>query len=101
MYEYWIIHFIFWELKLIKELGYGFNLEKFKDNQDNLQIIKFDGVNYSVPKYLIQDYDYGKISKKEIKDGLNFTRNIYMNKFFIPNNLIFPQNRILLEKYYA
>ena len=100
-YEYWIIHFIFWELKLIKELGYGFNLEKFKDNQDNLQIIKFDGVNYSVPKYLIQDYDYGKISKKEIKDGLNFTRNIYMNKFFIPNNLIFPQNRILLEKYYA
>ena len=35
-----------------------------------------------------------------IKKGLVFTRNIMMNKFFIPNNLTFPRSRVILENYF-
>ena len=97
----WIIHFISWELKLIKELGYGFELDTSNKTQSEVQLIKVDGINYSIPKFLLKKTEVTKITKKEIRAGLNLTRNIYMNKFFIPNNLIFPSTRIMLEKYYS
>ena len=34
-----------------------------------------------------------------IKKSLNFTRYIMQNKFFMPNNIIFPKSRIILENY--
>ena len=47
----WIFLYIFWELKIIRELGYGFEsdmkLKKIKD--DDLTIFDIDGVRYSVP----------------------------------------------------
>ena len=32
-----------------------------------------------------------------IRKSLYFTRNVLQNKFFIPNNLLFPKSRVLLE----
>ena len=98
--ENWIIRFILWEIMLIKQLGYGFDLltNGIKSNQSNL--MKIDGVNYKLPNFLAQDTEYKEITDSDIRIGLTLTRNIYMNKFFLPNNLIFPKARIQLEKYF-
>ena len=98
----WIILYIFFELNLVKDLGYDPNLDKFKDEikDDQIQKIKIDGFIYEIPEFLISRTVTDKISKVLIKKSLYFTRNVIQNKFFIPNNLIFPRSRILLENYF-
>ena len=49
--ENWIILYVFFELSLIKDLGYDTNLEKFK-NIDT---------SYEVVKITIDSFSYGKI----------------------------------------
>ena len=40
------------------------------------------------------------ISNLVIKKSLYLTRNIILNKFFLPNNLTFPKSRVILENYF-
>ncbi len=99
----WIILYIFFELNLIKSLGYDTNLKQFKNTKDDinkLRSIKIDGYIYEVPNFLILKDIPKSITKQLIKKSLIFTRNIMLNKFFIPNNLIFPKSRIILENYF-
>tara|TARA_Y100000816_G_scaffold278804_1_gene250394 strand:- start:1422 stop:2102 length:681 start_codon:yes stop_codon:yes gene_type:complete len=99
----WIILYIFFEINLIKELGYDTNLKHFSDSDDDLgkvKKIKIDGYTYEVPNFLIKQKVPNSISKSIIKRSLNFTRNVFLNKFFIPNNLILPKSRVMLENYY-
>ena len=35
-----------------------------------------------------------------VRKSLNFSRQVMLNKFFIPNNLQFPKSRIILENYF-
>ena len=102
-FENWIILYIFFELNLIKELGYDPNLEKFKNENSNFEIkkIKVDTFSYDVPDYLIFRKVPNNLSNDLIKKSLYFTRSIIQNRFFIPNNLLFPKSRILLEKYFT
>jgi len=102
-HEKWDYFYINWELDLIKELGFDTDLEKFKTNiLDYSEIINLDidGIKYQVPKFLISKDSKIKIDSKLMKKALIFTRNIMLNKFFLPNNLNFPKSRILLENYF-
>ncbi len=98
----WIILYIFFELNLIKELGYDPNLNKFKNilSSSDTQKIKIDTFNYEVPTFLISKSVPKILNNILIKKSLNFTRNIISNRFFIPNNLPFPKSRVLLENYF-
>ncbi len=99
----WIILYIFFEINLIKELGYDVNLKSFKDSTDDvysLKNIKIDGYNYEIPNFLITEKIPNEITKILIKKSLIFTRSVLSNKFFIPNNLVFPKSRIILENYF-
>ena len=99
----WIILYIFFELNLIKELGYDSNLSSYKeinDNPNSLKKINIDGFLYEVPNYLMQSTTPDLITNFLIKKSLYFTRNIIVNKFFLPNNLSFPKSRVILENYY-
>jgi len=99
----WIVLYIFFEINLIKELGYDVNLKSFNDSTDDiysLKKIKIDGYNYEVPNFLIKQNIPSEITKLLIKKSLIFTRNVLLNKFFIPNNLIFPKSRVILENYF-
>ena len=99
----WIILYIFLEINLIKELGYDTNLNMFNDSIDNindLKKIKIDEYNYEVPNFLIKQEMPNEITKLLIKKSLLFTRSVLLNKFFIPNNLMFPKSRIILENYF-
>jgi DNA repair protein RecO (recombination protein O) len=101
--ENWIILYIYWELNLLKELGFDPDLKQFKNNtkeSSELTTIKIDNIKYLTPNFLINTEKKDKINNKNIKMGLNFTRNLMLNKFFLPNNLIFPKSRILLENYF-
>ena len=99
----WIVLYILLEINLIKELGYDTNLGSFNDSNEDINIfkkIRIDGYNYEVPNFLIMQKIPNLISKMTIKKSLIFTRNVLLNKFFIPNNLIFPKSRVMLENYF-
>ena len=98
----WIILFIFFELKLLKDLGYDPNLSKLNAESSDSEIkkIKIDTFTYDVPDFLIKEKIPQKISNLLIKKSLYFTRNLIQNKFYLPNNLTFPKTRVLLENYY-
>ncbi len=99
----WIFIYIFFEISLIKELGYDTNLAEHEnsiiDGKDFLKI-KIDGYNYEIPNYLIQKNIPKNFTKLLIRKSLYFTRQVLQNKFFLPNNLIFPKSRVILENYF-
>ena len=98
----WYILYIYWELNLIKELGYNPNLSQFTttDFINDTFNISIDGSKYNVPAYLLKNELPKNISSEIIRKSLVFTRSIMKNKFFDPNNLMFPQSRIVLENYF-
>jgi len=99
----WIILYIYWELNLLKELGFDPNLSQFKNmvNENTLsKTVEIDNIKYLIPKFLINKNTKNKVDKNIIKMALSFTRNLMLNKFFIPNNIIFPKSRIILENYF-
>ena len=99
----WIVLYIFFEINLIKELGYDTNLKIFNDSADDiysLKKVKIDKYDYEVPNFLIKKKVPSEITKLLIKKSLIFTRSVLLNKFFIPNNLIFPKSRVILENYF-
>jgi hypothetical protein len=101
--ENWIFLYIFFELNLIKELGYDTNLvehfKNVKDDKDFLKI-KIDGYIYEIPNYLIEKKIPVNFTNLLIRKSLYFTRHVMQNKFFIPNNLAFPKSRVILENYF-
>ena len=99
--DYWIIFYVFFELNLIKDLGYDANLSQY-NNEHNAETkkIKIDGFIYEIPEFLISKKTPEVLSKSLIKKSLYFTRSIILNKFFIPNNLNFPKSRVILENYF-
>jgi DNA repair protein RecO (recombination protein O) len=99
----WIILYILFEISLIKELGFDTNLKTFQNFDDeltDLRNVNIDGYKYVVPTFLILQKIPDKLSKSLINKSLIFTRNILLNKFFLPNNLVFPKSRIILENYF-
>ncbi len=98
----WIFLYVYFELNLIKDLGFDPNLDKFKNDikGDQVKKIKIDNFIYEIPEFLISRTVPQNISNDLIKKSLYFTRNIILNKFFIPNSLTFPRSRILLENYF-
>ena len=101
--ENWIFIYIFFELNLIKDLGYDTNLEQYSTDQiknDDISKIKIDGYIYEVPNFLIFKKIPVEFNNTLIRKSLYFTRNVLQNKFFIPNNLLFPKSRVVLENYF-
>ena len=101
--ENWIFLYIFFEINLIKELGYDTNLVEHLSNiktDKNFLKIKIDGFTYEIPNCLIEKKIPKNFSNILIRKSLFFTRQVMQNKFFIPNNLVFPKSRVILENYF-
>jgi DNA repair protein RecO (recombination protein O) len=100
----WIILYIYWELNLIKELGFDTDLKNIQMinqcRKNDVINVEIDNTNYKIPTFLINDRVEVVDDNKLIRVALSFTRTVLLNKFFIPNNLIFPKSRILLENYF-
>jgi DNA repair protein RecO (recombination protein O) len=99
----WIVHYIYWELILLKELGFDPYLEQFFENiseSSNQNTIEIDNVRYQVPTFLLSKNKIKNLDRTQIATALSFTRNILTNKFFLPNNISFPKSRIVFENYF-
>ena len=89
----WIKSYIFWEINLIKELG--FEIESSK----NIKKIEINGKYFTVPKIFFLTND-NKCSNEEFSEALSFNSNLLIENFIAPNKLRFPSSRNLLEKYF-
>lgn len=99
----WFYRFINWELFLIKALGFEFIIQNSKDIKNfNLTTkYKIDGDEYDIPNFLIANKFGQSLNNEQIFRSLLFTKEIFMNKFFIPNNIRLPKSRFILEKYFC
>ena len=96
----WIKLYIYWELSLIKELGFEINFFNNKINLYNSKnLIKINDKLFELPRLILKD-NLKIISNNEIKEALLFNKNIIVENFIIPNNLKLPLPRNILEKYY-
>ena len=101
--ENWAVNYVYLELYLLKELGYDPYLEQFAKNLDensNHKTVEIDNIKYQIPIFLLKKKNNKIIENKNLSVALTFTRNLLSNKFFLPNNLIFPKARIILENYF-
>ena len=102
-HENWAANYVYWELNLLKELGFDPYLEQFNENLDESsehKTIEIDNIRYQVPIFLLKKKNDKIVNNRNLSTGLSFTRNLLSNKFFLPNNLIFPKARIILENYF-
>ncbi len=99
--ENWIQLYIYWELSLIKELGYEINLLNMKNS--DLMInnsIVINNKSFEIPKILVNK-DLKVKHNKDIKEALIFNKNLLIENFILPNKLRFPLFRNILENYYT
>ena len=96
----WPLIYSFWEVNLIKELGFGFTVDQTSSSNDILSI-KIDNISYKVPKFIINGEIPENFSKKIVNHALSFTRNLMLNKFFLPNNLYLPKSRVFFENCFS
>ena len=102
-HENWAANYVYWEINLLKELGFDPYLEQFSKNLDenySHKIIEIDNIKYQIPIFLLKNKNNVIVDSKNISIALTFTRNLLSNKFFLPNNLIFPKARIIFENYF-
>ena len=101
--EHWAVNYVYWELNLLKELGFDPYLDQFSINLDESlthKIIEIDNIRYQVPIFLLKRKNDETIDNNNLSMALSFTRNLLSNKFFLPNNLNFPKARIIFEYYF-
>ena len=56
---------------------------------------------YEIPNYLILKTIPDKFTSLLVRKSLYFTRQVMQNKSFIPNNLLLPKSRVILENYFS
>ena len=95
--ENWTKKYVFWELKILKYIGYDIDLKKII----NSEIIKNEKKYYLksstnkkyIPNFLI-DKDDKRIDNDSLLKGLNLVGD-YMNKNILkPNNINYPNTRL-------
>ena len=92
----WIKEYIFWELKLLKLLGYDLELKNMVEKE-----VVDDKINYFVrsanekkiiPNFLI-DENYKKVDLKNLLKGLKLVSDYLEKSILKPNNLNLPSSR--------
>ena len=94
----WIKNYIFWELELLKELGYDIEFKRLVDKKiiDNkIQYISKSSIQKKIiPNFLIEKDDNFE-DLNTLLDGLKLVGD-YLDKTILrPNNLNYPNSRML------
>ena len=99
--ENWINLYIYWELSLIKDLGFETNLlNEVNSEYKNNNLVQINNASFKIPKMLFNK-DSKFFYNQEIKEALTFNKNLLMENFIVPNKLKFPLFRNILENYYT
>ena len=94
----WVKKYIFWELELLKVLGYDLELENLVEKdiiEDKIiYYAKSSSEKKYVPNFLIEK-DLKTIDKKALLEGLKLVGD-YLDKTILkPNNINYPNSRLL------
>ena len=99
----WIIHYIFWEMNLLKKIGFDMNLSSNyvtrSYNKKKMITVNIDNENLYVPSFMV-DEKFDNIDTKSIYYALTFIGKFLKKKILTPNNLNYPISRIKLENYF-
>ena len=96
----WIQLYIFWELSLIKELGFGINfIDKNYPENHISNTIEINDRYFKIPKLLLEQ-NIKNFSNAVIKEALTFNKSLLMENFILPHRLRLPLSRSILEKYF-
>jgi DNA repair protein RecO (recombination protein O) len=95
-YENWIQKYIFWELELLKLLGYDLELKNMVekeiiDNETNYYV-KSSTEKKSIPNFLIDENDKD-VNLKNLLKGLKLVSDYLEKSILKPNNLNLPTSR--------
>ena len=97
----WIKLYIYWELSLIKELGFEVNFFDTKKSNNLINnSVEINNKFFKVPKMLLNN-DLNNNHLKDVKEALIFNKNLIVENFILPNKLKFPLFRNILENYYS
>ena len=100
-FDHWINQYIYWELSLIKVLGYEVNLENINNSKLlSHKSTNINGKDFRIPKMFIEKKNFIK-NNSEINEALNFNKKIIMENFILPSKLKFPLFRNILQNYYT
>ena len=98
--NFWIIHYIFWEMNLLREIGFDMNLisnSVSKSNSEKKMItVIIDNEKINIPSFMV-DKKFENINTKTIYYALKFIGTFLEKKIFIPNNFNYPISRKNLE----
>ena len=96
----WIELYIHWELSLIKELGYEVNLSNERNTEfKKSNFIEINNKSLKIPKIFLKN-NIHTFYNNEIREALNFNKELLLENFINPNGLRFPLFRNILESYY-
>ena len=101
--NHWIIHYIFWEMNLLKEIGFDMNLtsnsvSKTYSGKDTITV-NIDSEKINIPSFMVEK-KFKNIDTKSIYCALKFIGKFLEKNILIPNNLNYPMSRKNLENFF-
>ena len=95
-FENWVQKYIFWELELLKLLGYDLELKKMVEkeiiNNEINYFVKSSSEKKIIPNFLI-DENYKNVDSKNLLKGLKLVSDYLEKSILKPNNLNLPTLR--------
>ena len=93
----WIKEYIFWELKLLKLIGYGLELKNLVNreviNNETKYFVKSKTEKKIVPNFLI-DLDKEELNNINLLNGLKLVGDYLEKSILKPNNINYPTERL-------
>ena len=93
----WIKEYIFWELKLLKLIGYDLELKNLVNreviNNETKYFVKSKTEKKIVPNFLI-DLDKEELNNINLLDGLKLVGDYLEKSILKPNNINYPSERL-------
>ena len=99
----WIVHYIFWEMNLLREIGFDMNLTSNSISkiysEKNMITVNIDNEKINIPSFMVEK-KLENIDTKSIYYALKFIGKFLEKNILIPNNLKYPMPRKKLENYF-
>ena len=93
----WIKEYIFWELKLLKLVGYDLELNNIVNkeiiNNKTTYYVQSSREKKIVPNFLVE-LDYDELDNNNLLNGLKFVGDYLEKNILKPNNLNYPITRL-------
>ena len=93
----WVKEYIFWELKLLKLVGYDLELNNIVNkeiiNNKTIYYVQSSREKKIVPNFLV-DLDYDELDKNKLLNGLKLVGDYLEKNILKPNNINYPRTRL-------